>query len=71
MPTIRRNNAFKYIARETICNGCYTYGIENEECEDSYLKDGVPCPCSLCLIKMMCVKECKILGDYDRKKQGD
>jgi len=48
------------------CKGCLTYGEKYDKCEGSIaslfnLKG--KCPCSNCLVKMMCRKSC---NDYNR-----
>ena len=48
------------------CEGCYSYNSETEMCEgprpshphiELHLMDS--CPCSICLIKIMCERACK------------
>ncbi len=44
--------------REFICPGCLTYSIE---CNTKPISDGIKCPCSICLVKMICVTPCNLL----------
>ncbi len=48
--------------RESTCEGCNLHGI----CLRNYThKDNIgSCPCSTCLIKMICNKSCKTYVDF-------
>ena len=41
--------------RKTICNGCLTY---NHACVSNHIKNNIACPCSKCIIKVMCKIVC-------------
>ena len=53
--------------RKDICGGCSTYefGIKfSSPCKIPHKKAGHPCPCSMCIIKMVCEDECDELIWY-------
>jgi len=53
--------------RERICKGC-SNAINNNEgctvCIEPVSERGEECPCSICLIKMMCRHSCLEFRDY-------
>ena len=50
--------------KEEVCNGCMTYKTIDEEtkeiiyCFVSHVIDGHYCPCSKCILKMVCQEVC-------------
>ena len=54
--------------RKKVCEGCVTYAKlnENNTCLMPHMKNGIPCPCSQCLIKMVCNEVCAKLEEYGR-----
>lgn len=46
------------------CRGCKDYDPDSDEYCKSYCK-GHNCPCSTCLIKMMCDNSCELYDEYD------
>ncbi len=49
--------------RNYICAGCKTFldwGGDKEICPSVHKKNGHVCPCSECLIKMVCETECDV-----------
>jgi hypothetical protein len=73
--------------REDVCLGCFTYTTEKElknlvertrygtveglQCGIEPIINGTKCPCSICLVKMMCDITCekidKYMKDYSSK----
>jgi len=51
-----------------ICIGCYTYKSidmgNKPACTINPIKGGKHCPCSTCLVKMMCEEVCDKLGEF-------
>ena len=55
--------------REIVCKGCRSYRCDqhgDSKCaiKLSELIDGLPCPCSICIIKMMCDTPCRAFSTY-------
>lgn len=53
--------------RDKICKGCNSAMRNSTGCSalvKPINKHGKTCPCSICLIKMMCNKSCKLLKDF-------
>ena len=52
--------------RKKVCDGCRTYAMIDEDntCLMPHMKNGKPCPCSECLIKMVCNEVCVKLEEY-------
>jgi hypothetical protein len=55
-----------------LCEGCDTY--ENNVClvNPSTIRKGIKrmCPCTTCLIKGMCTRECREYGEYEAFIKG-
>ena len=49
--------------KEKICGGCRDYDI-NRDCSFGPYYKGKICPCSTCLVKMMCNGVCDVLLAY-------
>lgn len=45
------------------CEGCYTH-ITNGNLTCRYVVNDGTCPCSICIIKVMCHDGCKDFDDY-------
>jgi len=41
------------------CEGCRSY---RGKC--LWYDDDLTCPCSICLVKMICIESCELLDDY-------
>ncbi len=60
--------------KEEVCSGCMTYKTIDDEtkeiiyCFVSYIMDGQYCPCSKCILKMVCEEICLPFDIYIRKK---
>lgn len=54
--------------RDKICLGCKVYLNNNLRviCQMDYKKDKMLCPCSSCLIKMVCEIECTKIEKYSK-----
>jgi len=53
------------MAKEEICRGCKHYTFQEYiVCRIPSMKNGVQCPCSLCLIKSMCTDTCNAFFSY-------
>jgi hypothetical protein len=54
-----------------ICEGCLIYeNSYKKSCSFAYVKynkDVLVCPCSTCLIKMMCRRSCYLLKEHGTK----
>jgi hypothetical protein len=54
-----------------ICEGCLTYEeIYKQSCNFAYVrydKDVLICPCSICLVKMVCIDACPLLKEHRNK----
>jgi len=55
--------------RDYICKGCKSYLVlrSNDKltvCTSPHKKNGKACPCSICLIKSMCMISCDELTSY-------
>ena len=57
-----------YEVRERICTGCNNFVIEDDDgctiCIEPINSKGEVCPCSTCLIKMMCSHSCEEFRNY-------
>lgn len=58
------------IIRRSICSGCHSYHPLGDivQCSVPLRKNRKTCPCSICLVKMMCNTACKILTEYNNFK---
>lgn len=56
-------DAVQKIIRDSICPGCRTYEVSSD-CIIRPIFNGVLCPCSSCLIKIICTKRCEKLQKY-------
>lgn len=54
----------KTFLRTKICSGCLTN--DKAECEIEPLVNGFRCPCSTCLVKVMCENTCSKLYEYSQ-----
>lgn len=53
-----------------ICGGCLTYESSKSSCNFAYVrydKGVLVCPCSKCLVKMICVTVCERLKKHRNK----
>lgn len=50
--------------RKAICKGCFTYSNCDLQCSIKPITNGIRCPCSTCIIKMMCNEPCDKLHQY-------
>lgn len=59
--------------RRTICKGCHTFIQKNngpEKCQIPPINEhGEHCPCSICMVKMMCENSCESLHNYQNHKK--
>ncbi len=51
------------VNNEEKCRGCYTYGDSCTPCTVNGLNSD-PCPCGICLVKMICKTGCEALEAY-------
>lgn len=56
---------------DRVCSGCYMYERHIEDPKTyikcSIFKEGEVCPCSTCLVKMVCSNMCQLLSEYIAK----
>ncbi len=48
------------------CEGCIIYNTWNSMSVCPWFHEGMICPCSICLVKVMCNRDCKNFGEYKR-----
>lgn len=49
--------------RNEYCDGCLSY--DDEKCPLFYFNDYGECPCTNCILKMICMKRCKELSKFE------
>jgi len=58
----------KFKTPHEMCKGCMTYNIDNTPCPSiknvHYIPDTLLCPCSTCILKVICVEPCEDFMDY-------
>ena len=63
------------VQKQTICKGCRTYA-RRTSCpwvcikKSEYNQEELICPCSTCLIKMMCEFSCEELIKHQRRRRS-
>lgn len=49
------------------CEGCHVYKyLPDENCR--WFREDSTCPCSICLVKVMCTDSCQLIKDYINKE---
>ena len=47
------------------CKGCRSFDVNNYECAQAANRLEGKCPCSLCVIKMVCIDACEAYQKFD------